>query len=99
MARNRYCTGCGETFTKTHHMRNHRRSSRCGGQYLPEELREVYDRNRYLREAKAREERRVASNRNSTSSKLDEGQRQQRNLGRDLRRCQKALSRRSVHSH
>ena len=55
--RNRYCTGCGETFTQTHHLRNHRNTFRCGGRFLPAELREVYDRNRFLREQARREAR------------------------------------------
>ena len=94
MSRNRYCTGCGETFTKTHFLYWHRNTNRCGGRFLPEELREVYDRNRHLREAKLRETRRVNSDNYRRATELDAGSKQQRNLGRNLRRQQRALSRR-----
>ena len=34
--RRAYCTGCGNTFEKMHILRNHRRTDRCGGRFLPE---------------------------------------------------------------
>jgi len=39
--RRAYCTGCGNTFNKMHHMINHRRTFRCGGRFLPEEEKDL----------------------------------------------------------
>ncbi len=54
MARNRFCTGCGKTFSQTHLLRNHRRTDRCGGEFLPQFDRWVVDVKREQREAIAR---------------------------------------------
>lgn len=86
MTRNHYCTGCGETFTKTHFLRWHRGTNRCGGRFLPIELREVYDRNRELREAKLRAERTPAPR-----YQIDTTVKWKRNLLRNTRRIQHLL--------
>lgn len=36
-ARTAYCTGCGVIFPQMHILRNHRRTDRCGGRFLPAE--------------------------------------------------------------
>ncbi len=54
MARNKYCTGCGELFAKTHLMHHHRRTMRCGGRFLPEPIRNRLNLLRKRREAEAR---------------------------------------------
>jgi len=51
MARNRFCTGCGKTFSQTHLLRNHRRTDRCGGEFLPMGERWAIDVQREQREA------------------------------------------------
>lgn len=56
-ARPAYCNGCDITFFKTHSRMNHRRTFRCGGQYLPADRREIIDYNRQIREDALREAR------------------------------------------
>lgn len=51
MARNRFCTGCGKTFSQTHLLRNHRRTDRCGGKFLSMNERWAVDVQREQREA------------------------------------------------
>lgn len=99
MTRNRYCTGCGVVFSKTHLLYRHRRIDRCGGRFLPIAERSMIDKLRLERELQAREERNVRLRDNSRASKLDKGQRQQRSLGRDLRRREAALARRQNRPH
>jgi hypothetical protein len=76
MPRNRFCTGCGETFSKTHHLRNHRHSERCGGEYLPKEIRLIYNNNRLSREYDLRWERyNLAYNELLKSNRYDDARR------------------------
>ena len=51
MARNRFCTGCKKTFSQTHLLRNHRRTNRCGGDFLGMTERWLIDVRRERREA------------------------------------------------
>ncbi len=50
MARNRFCTGCGKTFSQTHLLRNHRRTDRCGGRFVSLTQRWLIDVKREQRE-------------------------------------------------
>lgn len=38
-----HCIGCGYTFDKMHLMINHRRNDRCGGRFLPDAERLLYN--------------------------------------------------------
>lgn len=42
-----HCLGCGNTFNRMHEMINHRRNKRCGGRFLPEVERNLYDKARF----------------------------------------------------
>jgi hypothetical protein len=52
-----HCIGCGVTFEKMHLKIHHRRSERCGGRFLPEIERNLYDKAKHWFEAMLRAEK------------------------------------------